>query len=394
MMAAAANAPVEPLRAWRALLDALGEPAWIVEPAHLAVCAVNDEALALLGRDSAQVLGQAADSLIATPEDLAYWDEVRAGQAEPLCSDTSLVDGSGRLLQVTRRIRRLDDLGAGPHYLVALQDRSDVLRQQAERERLVSELQATLESTGDGILVTDLAGRISAFNQRFAQMWGLPAELLTTRNDTAVQDWMRRSVVDPAGYTRRLAAIDQASLTESTERVELLSGQVLERVTHPQCIQGRTIGRVWAFRDRTELVQAGQRIAQLTTTDPLTGLANRRRLAELLGLAIQRSRMPSNRLALLLLDLDRFRQVNEGLGQPTGDRVLRDTAERLKACMRRGDVLARLGADQFALLLAGADRRDAELAARRMLGCRGPALQRRQPALHADRQCRRGAVPG
>jgi PAS domain-containing protein len=240
------------LQAWRALLDALGEPAWLVGACDRRVLAINAEALGLLGQAEVAVLGQPADTLIATPEDMAFWDEVAGGQAQPLQSQTVLVDASGRLVQVTRRIRQLatdsaaaaDGRAAPPPFLVTVHDRSEAQRELDERELLVSELQATLESTADGILVTDLAGRIRAFNRRFAQIWGLPESLLTERQDDAVYDWMRRSVVDPEAYTRRLGAINEATLLQASERLTLHSGQVLERVTQPQNCRGRPCGRV------------------------------------------------------------------------------------------------------------------------------------------------------
>jgi len=374
-MPAAATALV-PLAAWQSLLGALGEPAWIVSPQGWQVCAVNREALALLGLSEPAVLGQSADSLIATPEDLAFWDEARARQAQPsagappmrLHSDTVLVDATGRLIQVARRIQPLAAAADGSaHHLVTLRDRSAEQLAEDEREQLVAELQATLESTGDGILVTDLAGRIRAFNRRFAQIWGLPEDLLTQRQDDAVYDWMRRSVVDPEGYSRRLAVIAEATLLQTSERITLHSGQVLERVTQAQCHQGRPCGRVWSFRDQTELVVAGERIAALSTTDALTGLANRRQLADTLAAAIRHARKHADALAVLLIDLDRFKQINDSLGHATGDVLLRDAAERLKGCVRQGDVVARVGGDQFALLVHEVDGRGADAAARRAL---------------------------
>ncbi|MBL8350576.1 MAG: EAL domain-containing protein [Burkholderiaceae bacterium] len=364
------------LDAWRTLLAALGEPAWLVGASDPVVLAINAEALALLGQAEAAVLGQPADALIATPEDLAFWDEVRARDAArapaSLHSDTALVDGSGRLVQVTRRIRRLDAGAAGPAgtpspYLVLLHDRSEAQRESDERELLISELQATLESTADGILVTDLAGRIRAFNRRFAQIWGLPESLLTERQDDAVYDWMRRSVVDPEAYTRRLAAIHEATLLQDSERLTLHSGQVVERVTRPQHCRGRPCGRVWSFRDHTDLVAAGQRIEALASTDTLTGLSNRRQMAQALADSIRQARRAGAALALLLLDLDRFKQINDGLGATVGDRLLRDCADRLKTCLRQGDLVARVGGDQFALLVHETDARGAEIAARRVL---------------------------
>ena len=371
--AALQDPPPDALPAWGALLAALGEPAWLVCARDWRVLAINPEALALLGLAEAAALGRGADTLISTPEDLAFWDELRAasGSSPParLHSQTALVDASGRLVQVTRRIRQLDAGAAGlpPPYLVVLNDRSEAQREADERELLIAELQATLESTADGILVTDLAGRIRAFNRRFAQIWGLPESLLTERQDDAVYDWMRRSVTDPEAYTRRLAVIHEATLLQAREQLTLHSGQVIERVTQPQQCRGRPCGRVWAFRDQTDLVAAGQRIETLSRTDALTGLANRRQMTQQLNDAIRQARRAGATLALLLLDLDRFKQINDSLGHIVGDRVLLDCADRLKTCLRQGDVVARVGGDQFALLVHEADGRGAEAAAQRVL---------------------------
>ncbi|WP_395701723.1 putative bifunctional diguanylate cyclase/phosphodiesterase [Aquabacterium sp.] len=359
------------LAAWSQLLAAMADAAWLVDAHGLRVCAVNDAACDLLGRPAEQLCDMAAPRLIATPEDQAFWDQLAQGPVAGhawLDSETTLVSASGRLVRVQRRIQPLAEAGAAPsHFLVTLQDRTEQQRQQDEREALLAELQATLESTADGILVTDLAGRITAFNRRFAQIWGIPEALLTQRNDEAVYDWMRRSVVDPEAYQRRLAAIQDATLMQANERLTLLSGQVIDRVTQPQNWQGRPTGRVWAFRDQTELEQASQRIAALTVTDGLTGLFNRRQIGEALADSIHQARRSNGTLALLILDLDRFKQINDSLGHEIGDRVLLDTAERLKTCLRQGDQVARIGGDQFALLVQHVDSRGAEAAARRVL---------------------------
>ena len=361
------------LAAWQRLLRAWGEPAWLVCSARFEVIAISAEAVALLGRPEAELLGQPAEAMIAAPEDLAYWqearDEARAGATPGLHSETMLVDGQGQLVHVLRRIRQLaPEAGAGAApFLVTLLDHSRQVRELEERDLLVAELQATLESTGDGILVTDLAGHIRAFNRRFAQIWGLPESLLTERQDEAVFDWMRRSVVDPLGYSQRLALISEATLLQANERLLLHSGQVLERVSQPQHCRGRPVGRVWSFRDHTELVAAGQRIETLSSTDPLTGLANRPQLALALADAIAQSQRRNASLGLLVLDLDRFKQINDSLGQQAADRLLLDCADRIRAVARQGNVLARISGDQFALVLLDADGVAAEATARRLL---------------------------
>jgi len=351
------------------MLDVLGEPAWLVQADDLTVSAVNPEALALLQVTESEVLGQSADQLLPTPEDLAYWQEARAGDAGALHSDALLVQASGRLVPVTRRIRPMPAAGSAAHghYLVMVADRSEEQRQRDERELLLSELQATLEATADGILVTDLDGRIRAFNHRFAEIWGLPEPLLTRRQDDAVFEWMLGRVAEPEAYVRRLAMLSHAALPEVSDRLTLQTGQVIERVTRPQHCQGRPCGRVWSFRDLTELVSAGQRIEVLSTTDALTGLTNRRQMTEALAESLRQARRAKLPLTLLLLDLDRFKQINDGLGQEVGDRVLLEAAERLKRCLRQGDLAARIGGDQFGLVLHGNDHRGAEATARRLL---------------------------
>ena len=362
------------LSAWLAMLDSLGEPAWIVEADTLAVAGLNPLARSLLGLNDVAPRDLNAASLIGTPEDLAFWDEVGAGRAGRLESEAMVVATDGRLLQVMRRIAPLQVRGSQPtHYLVMVQDRSEQARQQQEREALLTELQATLESTADGILVTDLAGRIRAFNRRFAQLWDMPSDLLNGAQDDAVFDWMRRSVSDPRAYQRRLAALQESTLTRAADTLQLLSGQTFEMVTQPQVCRGRPIGRVWAFRDRTELVNADRRIEALITTDALTGLPNRRCLGDTLELSLAHAQRDRAGFALLLLDLDRFKQINDSLGTEVGDRVLIEVAERGKTCLRQGDLLARVGGDQFALLVHRAEQRSAEAAAARVLDAIGRA---------------------
>jgi diguanylate cyclase (GGDEF)-like protein len=362
------------LPAWLAMLDSLGEPAWIVEAATLAVAGLNPAARRLLGLADVAAHELSAGALIGAPEDLLFWDDVRAGRATRLESETVIVATDGRMLQVMRRIAPLHLLGASAtHYLVSVQDRSEQARQQLERETLLTELQATLESTGDGILVTDLAGRIRAFNRRFAQLWDMPSQLLQQTQDDAVFDWMRRSMSDPRRHQRELAALQESALARATDTWQLQSGRTLEMVTQPQVCRGRAIGRVWAFRDRTELVNADRRIEALITSDALTGLPNRRHLADALHQALAQARREHAGLALLLFDLDRFKQINDSLGGEAGDRVLIEVAERAKACMRQGDLLARVGGDQYAVLAHGADQRGAEAAAARVLGAIGRA---------------------
>ncbi|MGE4052808.1 MAG: putative bifunctional diguanylate cyclase/phosphodiesterase, partial [Piscinibacter sp.] len=245
-------------------------------------------------------------------------------------------------------------------------------RTERELELAAAELSATLESTADGILVTDLAGRIRRCNRRFAELWALPDDLLLERDDAAIADWMRRSVADPAAYGRRLDEIAEATLLQASDELHLHGGRVLERIVMPQCSRGRPIGRVFSFRDITERIAASRRIETLSHTDALTGLPNRSLLAERVGRALALAAREGEPFALLLLDIDHFKHINDTLGHAFGDRVLVEIGERLTGSVRQIDTVARLGGDEFVLLAQRSDADGAEATARRVM----EALQR------------------
>jgi diguanylate cyclase (GGDEF)-like protein/PAS domain S-box-containing protein len=351
-------------------MEGLPHAAWLVDLASRQVVAVNQAAVQLFGWDAGHGVGRPPEDLAASPEDLAWWAGAALGDLSPLHTDTVVCSPDGRMLHVNRSIRAVRLLptpGEPTHVLVTLADRSAEARAETQREEMLAELQATLEATADGILVTDLGGRVRAFNRRFAELWGMPVALLQHRDDAAVQAWMSRSLVDPAGYQQRLQALAQASLIAATDRLELASGQVLERVTRPLFSAGRPQGRVWSFRDLTERLAAQERIEELTVTDGLTGLPNRARLTERVDQAVAQSRKEGSALALLVVDLDRFRHINDSLGHEIGNRVLLDVAQRIQGCLRQDDLLARLGSDQFAVMVQPADAAAAETTARRIL---------------------------
>ena len=352
------------LGVWPALADALLDAVWLVDAALLQVAHANAAAGALLGVPCEALRGRSVEMLAATPEDLAFWHGVRCGDADAaLLSDTWVRHADGHLVPVTRRVSRVAGGPGSDFFLVALRDCSAQRDAEREREAVIADLRATLESTADGILVTDLGGAIRAFNERFAILWNMPRELLARRDDAAVRAWMRRSVTNPDAYERRLAAIGEATMLQASEEVALHGGRMLERVTLPQCSGGGPVGRVWSFRDISDRLAARRRIEQLAHTDALTGLPNRSALAERYAAALA----AGSPFATLLVDIDRFKHLNDTFGQPFGDRVLVEVAERLARCKREADTLARLAGDQYALLVAGAGRDGAQGAARRLL---------------------------
>lgn len=118
---------------------------------------------------------------------------------------------------------------------------------------------------------------------------------------------------------------------------------------------------------RRERTRANERVAYLAYHDPLTDLPNRSLLHDRLQQAIRSSRREDKSIALLIIDLDGFKEINDAFGHHTGDRVLQQVAARLRRTMRESDTVARLGGDEFALLLPMTDLDGAEQAARKIL---------------------------
>ena len=362
---------ISPSSEMAALIDGLLDAAWLIEPKSLRVLAANAQAATLLGTDVASLCRTDALALAATPEDVEFWEAARSGAVDPADTQTVLSAADGKLLPVLRRVTRINAgaLADARHgvYLVVMRDRGPELRAQAELEERLAQLRATLDSTTDGILVLDLQGRIVNFNPRFAALWELPEPLLAARDDAAVAAWMLRRIADPVVYSKRLQGLADSPELEGADVLTLRNDKVFERRTLPQRAQGQIIGRVYAFRDVTENHEAQRRSQPASIQDPLTGLPSRQVLADRIDYALALAQRDGSTFALMHLNLDRFKPINEALGASAGDRLLIEVAQRLRATLRQVDTVCRLADDEFLMLLHQADMQKAEGAARRVL---------------------------
>lgn len=228
-------------------------------------------------------------------------------------------------------------------------------REQADWRQMqesIALLKATLNSTTDGILVLDNDMRVVIYNTKFATLWGISQPLDREDKNGWLQAFTAPLMENRDRFIQRIR--EQLLHTGEATRdiLRFTDGRIFESRSHPQLIEGQIVGRVWSFRDVTKQHQAQELVEYQANYDPLTDLPNRRLLLDRLNQMLARCRRHDRIGALLFLDLDNFKTINDTLGHPIGDALLRQVARRLGDCLRREDTPARLGGDEFVLLLA------------------------------------------
>lgn len=210
--------------------------------------------------------------------------------------------------------------------------------------------QAVLNNMSHGVCMYDAAQRIVVCNERYANMYDLPLD--DVKPGTTLRQVIERRIArgvfageNPEEYVReRLAPVTKAS----KEIQELSDGRSIVISRQPM----HDGGWVTTHEDVTERQRAERRIAHLAKHDALTDLANRVTFLEHMDLALKRMRRRGEGFAVLVIDLDQFKAVNDSFGHPVGDVVLKAVACRLRACTRELDTVARFGGDEFAILQA------------------------------------------
>ncbi len=158
----------------------------------------------------------------------------------------------GSVFTVLIRTRIISEKGVPVCLQGSLIDISDLKQAEKERERIISLLRATVESTADGILVVDTAGKIAHFNRRFKEIWRIPDEVLAQGEDERALEFVLDQLADPQGFISKVKHLYTMPLAESFELLTFKDGRYFERYSRPQMLAGQPVGRVWSFRDVSE----------------------------------------------------------------------------------------------------------------------------------------------
>jgi diguanylate cyclase (GGDEF)-like protein len=238
-------------------------------------------------------------------------------------------------------IRTYTDITERKRQEQALRDREHELTTQNHR------FEAALENMTEGLCMVDAEQRLIVCNSKFAQMYRLPEYLAKARTPLhRIIKCRIRAATAPRDLERHTSKPDDAA--HGQRRFELQDGRTI-RVNYQPMVGG---GWVETHEDITNAVQAQAQIAHMALHDALTNLPNRVMYREKLE-DVLRMASADDLFAILCMDLDNFKGVNDTLGQPIGDALLREVTERLRFCVGESNLVARLGGDEFAVIQTG-----------------------------------------
>lgn len=220
-----------------------------------------------------------------------------------------------------------------------------------EIEQSLSLVKATLESTTDGIIVVSRDGVIRDYNKKFLDMWGLTKSAIDKEDLKKMIVFVSDQIIDTKSLLNRIEEVTENPDIESADELAFKDGRVFECYSHPQRIRDKSVGRVWSFRDVTGRKLMEAKLYYQANYDTLTNLPNRVLVLDRIQQGINYAKQHHLCMAVMFLDLDRFKLINDTLGHSQGDKLLSEVATRLSRSVRESDTVSRGGGDEFLIVL-------------------------------------------
>lgn len=235
--------------------------------------------------------------------------------------------------------------------LMAISRTLSVAIKREQDEKHLNLAKIAFDTASEGIMIVNTEGMIIGINKGFTDITGYQE-------------------ADILGKTPLVFQLAQHSFWHALKKTGKWTGEVTNyrqsgeeyiewlTVTAYKDVYGKVIKYVCVFADITEIKQSQQQLSALVNHDPLTGLPNRRLITEMFGQAIKNAFRNETEFAVLFVDLDRFKTINDSLGHHMGDQLLLMVTDRIQRCLRANDIVGRLGGDEFIVMLEDLEHRD------------------------------------
>lgn len=350
------------------LLQGLAEGVYGIDQ-HGRCTFINEAAMQMLQLSAHQVLGRDqhglfhhhhVDGRVYSSEDCPITKTLNDGRSRQLREWFLRHDGSH--FPVDLKVSALFNKESIGGAVVAFSDITQRVKVETENRRLTEYNRMLLESAGDGIYGTDMQGQCTFINPAALKMLGLIHEDVIGRDPHQIFHYR---YPDGSDYPREQCPVHLTQLKgieqECEDHFVHQDGELfpVHLKVSPVFEELNQVGVVVVFQDITEQKALQARLMTLTTTDDLTGLYNRRFFQKQLSKEFARFKRSFAETAVLMLDLDYFKQINDTYGHAAGDKVLQEFSSLLSHAQRSSDLAARVGGEEFALLLPDTSMNDA-----------------------------------
>ncbi|MBB6216187.1 diguanylate cyclase (GGDEF)-like protein/PAS domain S-box-containing protein [Anaerosolibacter carboniphilus] len=329
---------------------------YIVEESIVGIYLVQDEILTYVNPRFAEIFGYERKELIYKKiMDLIYEKDhtlVRANMNRRLKGETNSLRYEFRGIKKDNTVIEIEVLGTQiiykgkPAIIGSVMD----ITEQKENSEQLRMAQKVFENTIEGIVITDNKGIIQMVNPAFTNITGYTSKEAIGRNPRILK-------------SERHDRLFYQDMWDSLITTDSWKGEIWNRrkngETYPEWMTisaikndyGETTHYISVFNDITEHIRKEEHIKHLAYFDALTGLPNKFLFGDRLNLAITHAQHHKHMLAVMVLDVDRFKRINDTLGHAVGDMVIQTVADRLDRCIEDGDTLSRLGGDEFMFIL-------------------------------------------
>jgi len=327
---------------------------------HGRLTSFNESFRAMLGYDAITLVGMALLDF-THPDDYglerSYLDEVLAGKREHYKMTKRYITMDGRILWIDLFVTVIRDAGGDVAYFAGLVN--DITERRLAEEQL--RIAAVAFESKEAMVVTDANGVILRVNQAFTESTGYTADEAVGQTPKLLQSGRHSEDF----YREMWETVNRTGKWQGEVWDKRKNGEVYPKWLTISAVMGAdaTVSNyVGTHNDITERKSAEEKIQALAFYDQLTGLPNRTLLLDRLRQAMRTSARSERYSALLFIDLDNFKMLNDTLGHDVGDALLMQVGQRLKSCVREVDTVARLGGDEFVLILSSLSTSEADAA--------------------------------